>query len=92
VLPKRRVPDVANQAGGQQVPSAMTVDAQLMRLHRRRTLGVTVGLDTAKHALRSVPPTVSTLRHIRFDGLSVGADTVAATDSSAVNRSRPAAH
>jgi hypothetical protein len=34
VLPKRRIPDVANQDGGQQVPSAMTVDAQLVRLHR----------------------------------------------------------
>jgi hypothetical protein len=42
MLPKRRVPNVANQDGGQQVPSAMTVDAQLVRLHRRRTLGVIV--------------------------------------------------
>ena len=41
-VPKGRVPDVANQDGGQHVPSAMTVDAQLVRLHRRRTLAVTV--------------------------------------------------
>ncbi len=42
MLPKRRVPDVANQDGGQQVPSAMTVDTQLVRLQRRRTRGVIV--------------------------------------------------